>query len=340
VGPAGPSAARHRGGPDHVPDPAHRLADHAGAAGRAHHGLRGAGGAAPAQPARCPGDRAHRHHGPAGLGRTVPAPREPDRRPGPARRRGRGDHRAQPRRDPLRGPAVQRAAGGGDPADRRGAGGRHAPGLHAVGLRRPGARRRRGGPVGLGAARARGARRVADPADGGRGAGPARTDQPALRLQLADRHRLVRAHRPRAGPRAAARVRRLHPLLVPPARGVHHARGGAQLDRAVPRAREGPLRGPARRHAADRPGGAPGGDPVPVPAAARRERRTPRARGQGRAGTDLDHRRGQRLRGGDLGRGRRRGRGPRAGTAGARRRLRDGLGRTRQRGRAAALRLR
>ena len=37
----------------------------------------------------------------------------------------------------------------------------------------------------------------------------------------------LRAHRPRPGPRAAAGVRRLHPLLVPPPRRVHDARRGA-----------------------------------------------------------------------------------------------------------------
>ena len=45
------------------------------------------------------------------------------------------------------------------------------------------------------------------------------------------------------------------------------------------RARAGPLRRPARRDAADRPRGAAGRVPVPLPAAARRERRTPRPGG-------------------------------------------------------------
>ncbi len=55
-------------------------------------------------------------------------------------------------------------------------------------------------------------------AHGGRAAGPAGPDQPALHLQLPRRHRLLRAHRPRAGTRAAAGVRRLHPLRLPPRR--------------------------------------------------------------------------------------------------------------------------
>ena len=93
---------------------------------------------------------------------------------------------------------------------------------------------RRGRPVGLRAARARRARRLPHPAHGGRGAGAAGPDLPALRLQLARRDRVVRAHRPRPGPRAAAGVRRLHPLLLPAARRVHHPGRGAALHRALP----------------------------------------------------------------------------------------------------------
>ena len=102
-------------------------------------------------------------------------------------------------------------------------------------------------PVGLRTARPRRARRQPHPGDGGRGPGPARADQPALHLQLARRDRELRAHRSRPGPRAAARVRRLHPLLVPQPRRLHDAGRGAALRRALPVARAGPLRRPSRR---------------------------------------------------------------------------------------------
>ena len=75
--------------------------------------------------------------------------------------------------------------------------------------------------------------------------------------------------------------------------------------------------------------------PFLSPAAPGRERRPARPRGQGGRRPDLDHRRGQRLRGGHLGRGRRRRRGPRAGTTRAGRRHVARLGRPRQRRRAA-----
>ena len=57
----------------------------------------------------------------------------------------------------------------------------------------------------------------------------------------------------RAGPRPAARVRRLHALLLPPARRVHDAGRGAPVGRAVPAARAGPVRRPPAGDAADRP---------------------------------------------------------------------------------------
>ena len=123
----------------------------------------------------------------------------------------------------------------------------------------------------------------AAPAGARRGAGAARPDQPALHLQLARRDRLVRAHRPRPRPRPAAGVRRLHPLLVPPARRVHHAGRGAALDRALPAARAGPLRRPDRGDPPGRAGGARREHPVPLPAAAGGERRAARPRGQRRA---------------------------------------------------------
>ena len=146
-----------------------------------------------------------------------------------------------------------------------------------LGGARPG--HRRGGPLGLRTARARRARRLAHPPHGGRGPGPARPDQPALHLQLAHRHRVVHPHRPRTGPRAAPRPRRVHPLLLPAARRVHDARRGAALHRAPTSSRAGAVRRPPPRDRADRAGGAAGRRAVPVPAAARRERRPARHRG-------------------------------------------------------------
>ena len=87
--------------------------------------------------------------------------------------------------------------------------------------------------------------------------------------------------------------------------------------------REGPVRRPADGDPAGRPGGAAGRRAVPLPAAPRRERRAPRPRGRARATArsasspqDADHECV------DHRRGRRRGRGPRAGTPCARRRPR------------------
>ena len=117
----------------------------------------------------------------------------------------------------------------------------------------------------------------------------------------------LRAHRPRPGPRAAAGVRRLHPLLLPPARRVHDAGRGAPLDRALPAARAGPLRRPAPGHAADRARGAAGRRTLPLHPAAGRERRPARARGRGRAAaTSPIVARDLRPRVRDRGRGRRR----------------------------------
>ena len=110
----------------------------------------------------------------------------------------------------------------------------------AARLGRAGQGRRGGGRLGRLAAGAGRARPLPHAADGGRGAGAAGADLAALHLQLAHRDRLVRPHRPRAGPRAAAGVRRLHPLLLPPARRVHHAGRGAALDRAATSCSSGP----------------------------------------------------------------------------------------------------
>ena len=138
-------------------------------------------------------------------------------------------------------------------------------------------------PLGVHPAGAGRAGPVPGPAGPGRGAGAAGADQPALRLQRADHDRLVRADRPGAGPRADAGVRRVHPVLVPLARRVHHAGRGAALDRPLPDAGAGPVRRPAAGAAADRAGGAAGGGAVPLPAAAGGERGPARA-GRARPG--------------------------------------------------------
>ena len=113
----------------------------------------------------------------------------------------------------------------------------------------------------------------------------ARAEVRALRAQISPHFiynaltaiALVRAHRPGAGPGADPGVRRVHPVLVPGARRVHHARRGAALDRPVPDHRAGPVRRPAAGAAADRPRGAAGGAAVPLPAAAGGERGPARA---------------------------------------------------------------
>ena len=152
--------------------------------------------------------------------------------------------RARPR---LRHRRLPRAARHRQPARDRGTGRRRAGRADRPAVGQPAARDRGGGQLGLRPARAGRARRVAAPADARGGPGAARADQPALHLQLPRRDRLVRAHRSGPGPRAAAGVRRLHPLLLPPARRVHDARRGAALDRALPAARAGPVRRPAAR---------------------------------------------------------------------------------------------
>ncbi len=126
---------------------------------------------------------------------------------------------------------------------------------------------------------ARRARPLPHPADRGRDPGAAGADLAALHLQLARRDRLVRPHRPGPGPRTPPGIRRLHPLLVPQARRLHHARRGTALHRPVLGAGAGPLRRPALGHPADRPRGAAGRPAVPVPAAAGGERRQARPRG-------------------------------------------------------------
>src|SRR5690606_1823301 len=174
-------------------------------------------------------------------------------------------HRLRPAR--LPGPA-----GRGGAADDRRPGGRHARRLRPARLSRAGPGRPGGGGLGGLPAGAGRARPVPHAADGGGGAGAARADLPALHLQLAHHDRLVRPHRPGAGQGAAAGVRRLHPLLLPAARRVHHARRGAALHRPLPDPGARPLRRPASGDAPHRAGGAAGRGAVPVPAAAGRER--------------------------------------------------------------------
>ena len=173
----------------------------------------------------------------AALGPGVGSGRGADRRPGqgglgdPAQR-GRRTADLRRRRDRRTRGLLGPAAGPGD-GPRGGGGG---------GVRLRPARPRRAGPD-------------PGPLGRGRGARAARPDLAALRLQLADRDRLVRAHRPRPCPRPAARLRRLHPLQLPLPRPVHDPGRGAALDRAVPAAGAGPVRRPADGGPAGGPGG-------------------------------------------------------------------------------------
>ena len=242
--------AGRRGRPRGLPRPPQRLPRQPRAAGGPDHRQRREVGRPPAGAARHPGGRARRHQRAAGLGRPGRPPPQPA---GRHDQPGRGDRAHDDRRRAhagLRRRRLPGAAGDREPAGRRGHPRRRARGRRPAHHRRPGARGRRGGVVGERAARAGRARRVAQPADGGRGARAAGADQPALHLQLARRDRQLRAYGPRPRPRAAAGVRRLHPLLLPPPRGVHDARRGAALRRALPPARAGPLRRPAPGDAA------------------------------------------------------------------------------------------
>ena len=196
-----------------------------------------------------------------------------------------GDHRREgahpvvrPRGAAVRRPGLRGADRGGEPAGGRRADRRHAGRVRAVPHRRPRPRGRRDRAVGLRPARAGRARREPDPADGGGGARPARPDQPALHLQLAQRDRQLRPDRPGAGALAAAGVRGLHPLLVPPAWRLHDPGRGAPVDRALPAPRAGAVRRPAVGEAQHRARGAAGGGAVPLHPAAGRERRPARAR--------------------------------------------------------------
>ena len=175
----------------------------------------------PARPARHAGGRDRRHHRPAGVGRALGTHHaDQAARLDRAGRRGR-QHRGRrtgatcacdDRR--LPGPARHR-----QPARGRG----HASSApswsvapHATG--RPGPRGRRGGAAG-----SRGQLELAE-LDESRTALMG-AEVRALRAQISPHFiynslgaiASLRAHRPRPGARAAARVRRLHPLLLPPA---------------------------------------------------------------------------------------------------------------------------
>ena len=197
--------------PGHAEHLAHRDVGRAGSARGADRSRRAAGGAPSAQPAghrrACP----HRYHQNPGSGRQLTSPRAVGHR---ARTGGadlgrtsilRGRELGCPDPDCPSPPAVACPLVDGDTI----VGALVAYGAGHLGP--AGARRRRGRPLGV---RAGGARqRIASaPGPSRPSCGRCAPDQPALRLQLADRHRLVHPHRPRAGPRAAARVRRLHPL--------------------------------------------------------------------------------------------------------------------------------
>ena len=266
---------------------------------------------------------------------SMPPPAGPCRAAGP-RCCGPGDLPCDRMDCVVRG-AVVAPLGGPGPGGPGGAGGGgRRPAGPRAGAGDPG-----GGPVGRVPARPRRAGLVPGAAGPGRGTRAAGPDQPALHLQRADRDRLVRPHRPGARPRADPGVRRVHPVLVPGARRVHHAGRGTALDRPVPDHRAGPVRRPAAGAAADRARGAAGRPAVPLPAAAGRERGP--ARPVPQAGRRYGEHRGARRRGRmpHHGRGRRRRHGSRrCSRRGSRRggeRGRRPARRPVQRGRAAAL---
>src|SRR5262249_5928472 len=186
-------------------------------------------------------------------------------------------------------------------------GGRPGRGRRPRAVRRPGPGRAGDRPLGQHPARAGRAGRVAGQAGPGRGEGAAGPDQPALHLQRADHHRLVRTDRPGAGPRAGAGVRRVHPVQLPGASRVHHPRRGTAQHRPVPDAGAGPVRRPAGGPAAGRPGGVADRGAVPGVATAGGERGPARPGRQARGGHHLDRGRGCRHRVPDQRGGRRRG---------------------------------
>ena len=269
----GPAGHRHGDPAGHVRGAAHRRPGRRTPARRPDRGGRRQGGRAPAPADRR--DRAgdHRRGRGAGVRRRRGASRRADHRrrrqgpPVPARGRPRG-RRPGLRPGRLPGPGCGRGAAGHRRRYRRSPG---RPGRRPAGAR-PGRGDHGDRPLGRHPARARRAGLLPGPPGPCRGPRPACPDQPALHLQRAVRDRLVRADRPRTGPGPDPGVRRVHPVLVPGARRVHHARRGAALDRPVPDHRAGPVRRAAAGTAADRARGAAGRAAVPVPAAPGGER--------------------------------------------------------------------
>src|SRR5579884_303308 len=160
-------------------------------------------------------------------------------------------------------------------ADRRRSDGRHARRVQLDRLGGADPSRVRGGALGLLPAGARTAGPLTHPRHGSRDPSAARPDLAALHLQLAHGDRLVRADRSAAGAGAAAGVRRLHPLLLPPRWLDDHARRGTAVHRLLLPAGAGTLRRPAATRRAGGAGNPRTRDAVPVLAATRGERGTP-----------------------------------------------------------------
>ncbi len=283
---ARPPGHRHRDPAGHLRGAAHRRARRRAAAGRADRGRRPARRSATCGPwsarpawrslpagesSPSTGDGAHhRDQFAAAAGR-------PSR---PAARRVLGERRPALRPGRLPGPRARSSRRSG-----RTAGGRRA----GRARRRPAGARAGPGHAGD---RALG-RHPARPGRAGLVPGTlARAEVRALRAQISPHFiynaltaiASLRPDRPGAGPGADPRVRRVHPVLVPGARRVHHARRGAALDRPVPDHRAGPVRRPAAGTAADRARGAAGHPAVPVPPAAGGERGPARVVPQARSG--------------------------------------------------------
>ncbi len=247
-----PRPSRHGGGPGHVPHPAHRVTGRPAAARRAQRPVGGALRAPPPQPARRPVRRAHRHRAAAGLGRRLRPPRG---QAGALARRTVADggttvryRRDMPCDDPDCG--LRQAVVAPLTVEGRVIGTLQAFSWTAS--------------AGLVRATEEVARWVSGQLE------LAELDASRTRLMEAE----VRALRAQISPHfvynsltAIASFVRTDPerarelllefaeftrLLVPPARRVHHPGRGAELDRALPRPGEGPVRRPARGDPADR----------------------------------------------------------------------------------------
>src|ERR687892_401379 len=247
------------------------------------------GGAPPARP--------HPEHGARpGRPRDAARARRPGLDPLAGRRAARGADRGGPGRPRARGPAPRAAEaasrrGRGGAADRARRAGRiagrllrarasHPAGGHARGGRRRVAR--------VGAARARRGRGAGRAAGTRRAARAARPDLSALRLQRAGGRGGLHPLAAGGGARAAHRLRRVHPLRVPPRAPLRDARRRAPLRREVPEPGAGPVRRPAARAARGGAGDPAGRGAGAVAAAARGERRATRDRGGRRRRDDRD----------------------------------------------------